>query len=108
MLKSILYVIWISIILLAPINHSTSILICSMSFVIVWIFGAMSLFSRYHNSSFRLIFYSAALLFPINVLSIFNIIFDLEFNKFISVFLISISNWIILSKFRIIAGDIPD
>lgn len=105
-LRSIVYIAWIALLLVAPIDHALAIVLCSASFLVAWIVGSRTLYQQHANAARGLIVSSGIVVIVINTASLANLVYDFQINRYIAIAIISIACWVAFARYRILGDDL--
>ncbi|GAA4647445.1 hypothetical protein GCM10023115_54070 [Pontixanthobacter gangjinensis] len=101
-LRNIAYVGWIWLLIGSPIDEALAIVLCSVSFLLAWAVGSKNLYQQYGSAARDLIIRSGILITIFTAPSFANVLYDLQFNKFIAIVTISVAGWLVLSRYRLV------
>lgn len=104
--RTIGYVVWIGLLLISPIDDALAIVLCSGSFLAVWAAGAKKLYQQHASAARDLVVRSGIFIAILNATSFANLIYDLQFNKFIVIAITSVACWLVFARYRIVGDDL--
>jgi len=107
-LRSIVYIAWVGLLLIAPISDTLAIVLCSVSFLIAWAIGSRTLYHQHARAARGLIVSSGTVIAIFNAASLANLIYDFQVNRYVAIAIISIGCWVTFARYRILVDDLID